>query len=334
MSTPRERALASIGHVQPEKIPHQIGFTSDAHRKMCEFYGDPDFGGKIGNCIAGLNLDSFGWEEVGDCIWRDEFGVLWNRKVDKDIGVVCNQVVDLDAVESFEFPPLPSVDLMSRIAGLRDAHPDKLAASGFGFSLFERAWTLAGMENILIWMVAEPKALHRLLDRILENNIARIKRILETDVDMVYFGDDWGQQSGLIMGPDLWRQFIKPRVKEMYGMVKKAGKFVMIHSCGKVQEIFPDLIEIGLDVFNPFQPEVMDPFEMKKQFGKELCFNGGISTQRTLPYGTPEEVREETLRLIEEVGEAGGLIIAPAHAIPGDAKPENIHAMLEAIKNQ
>ena len=94
--------------------------------------------------------------------------------------------------------------------------------------------------------------------------------MLRYDIDGVKFGDDWGQQNGLIFGGRLWRRFIKPRLARMYGMVKRAGKAVMIHSCGRVQELFPDLIELGLDVFNPFQPEVMDPYEMKRQFGREL----------------------------------------------------------------
>lgn len=148
------------------------------------------------------------------------------------------------------------------------------------------------------------------------------------------FGDDWGHQTGLIMGPKLWRQFIKPRIKQMYGLVKSKGKFVFIHSCGKVNEIFPDLIECGLDVFNPFQPEVMDVFEMKKKYGSSLSFYGGISTQRTLPYGTPAQVRDEVKRLLDVVGKNGGYIAAPAHDIPADAKPENIAAMIEVLRNQ
>ena len=95
------------------------------------------------------------------------------------------------------------------------------------------------------------------------------------------FGDDWGQQHGLIMGPALWREFIKPRIFQMYQAVKAGGKFVFIHSCGKVQQLFPELIECGLDVFNPLQPEVMDVAAIKRDFGAQLSFYGGISIQRT-----------------------------------------------------
>ena len=105
-------------------------------------------------------------------------------------------------------------------------------------------------------------------------------------------------------------------------------------SCGKVQELFPELIECGLNVFNPFQPEVMDVNEMKKKYGGSLSFYGGISTQNTLPYGTVAQVKEEVSRLIEIVGKNGGYFASPAHSIPADAKPENIAAMIEVLKNQ
>ena len=101
-----------------------------------------------------------------------------------------------------------------------------------------------------------------------------------------------------------------------------------------MDEIFPELIECGLDMFNPFQPEVMDVFEIKKKYGDTLSFYGGISTQRTLPYGTVDEVKDEVKRLIDIVGKNGGYVASPAHAIPADAKPENIAAMIEILQNQ
>lgn len=148
------------------------------------------------------------------------------------------------------------------------------------------------------------------------------------------FGDDWGSQYGLLMGPELWRDYIKPRVTQMYQAVRRSGKFVIIHSCGKVAELFPELIECGLHCFNPFQPEVIDVFEAKRRYAGRLSFYGGISTQRTLPYGTVREVKDEVNRLLDEVGRGGGYIAAPAHAIPGDARPENVAAMIEVLQTQ
>jgi len=120
----------------------------------------------------------------------------------------------------------------------------------------------------------------------------------------------------------------------MYELAKSKGKYVMIHCCGKVDELFDDLIECSLDIFNPFQPEVMDVFEIKKRYGGRLCFYGGISIQRTLPYGTVNQVKSEVRKLMDIVGENGGYIASPSHDIPADAKPENIAAMIEVLQNQ
>lgn len=117
-------------------------------------------------------------------------------------------------------------------------------------------------------------------------------------------------------------------------LVKSAGKKVFIHCCGKIDELFPDLIECGVDVFNPFQPEVMDVVDIKRRYGDHITFFGGISTQKTLPYGTVAQVKEEVKRLVETVGRHGGYIAAPAHDVPRDAKPENVAAMLEVLQTQ
>jgi uroporphyrinogen decarboxylase len=148
------------------------------------------------------------------------------------------------------------------------------------------------------------------------------------------FGDDWGMQTGLIMGPKAWDEFIKPRIQKMYGLVRSKGKLVFIHCCGKVDRLFPELIDCGVDVFNPFQPEVMDVFEIKNKYGDRLSFFGGISVQKTLPYGTVADVRDEVRRLLDVVGRKGGYIAAPSHAIPADAKPENIAAAIEVLQSQ
>jgi uroporphyrinogen decarboxylase len=172
-----------------------------------------------------------------------------------------------------------------------------------------------------------------LFDAITDYNCGLLEEVLRYDIDCVRFGDDWGQQHGLIFGGRLWRRFVKPRLARMYGMVKQAGKAVMIHSCGRVQELFPELIELGLDIFNPFQPEAMDPYEIKKQFGDRLTFFGGMSVQKLLPFGTPQQIRDETLRLMEHVGRGGGFIIAPSHDMPGDVPIENMVAFFETVRN-
>ena len=179
----------------------------------------------------------------------------------------------------------------------------------------------------------EPRFVHELMNAIADYNVAHISKALEFDIDGVYFGDDWGTQRGLQMGPKLWREFIYPALMRMYGAVHAAGKTVFIHSCGKVDELFDDLIGIGLNCFNPFQPEVMDVAALMGRYHGRLAFHGGLSTQRTLAYGTPDDVRAESQRLIE-LGGQGGYIFAPAHAVEGDVPLENMLAFIDVAQRQ
>jgi uroporphyrinogen decarboxylase len=327
--------LASLRHEQPDQTPYNIGFTQKAHARMVEYYGDPDFTARLRNCFAMLNTaPDNAWQEIALDVWQDQFGVRWDRSVDKDIGGVVNRLITPETLEAF---PFPDPHDPSRFTGYpaADSPPgDRFFIAEIGFSLFERAWTLAGMENLLMAMRCDGAFAHRLLDRILEFNLAIIDGACSFGIDAMYFGDDWGHQRGLLMGRELWCEYIEPRVRQMYAAVKANGKYVVIHSCGKVDELFPDLIAGGLDVFNPFQPEVIDVFDAKARYGDRLCFYGGISTQRTLPYSTVAEVKEDVKRLVDAVGKNGGFFASPAHAIPPDAKPENIAAMLEILQNQ
>jgi uroporphyrinogen decarboxylase len=178
-----------------------------------------------------------------------------------------------------------------------------------------------------------PEFVRELLGRIADYNIAQAREALKYDIDAVYFGDAWGQQHGLQMGPRLWREFILPQLKRMYGVVREAGKFVMIHSCGDVDELFDDLVAIGLSSFNPFQPEVMDVYSLLPRYRGRLAFHGGLSTQRTLPFGTVDDVRAEVRRLLA-LGGDGGYIFAPAHDVEGDVPLENMLAAIELVQNQ
>jgi uroporphyrinogen decarboxylase len=189
------------------------------------------------------------------------------------------------------------------------------------------------MQNLLMDFLLYPDFAHQLLHAIADYNIAQVRQALEYDIDAVRFGDDWGQQSGLQMGPRIWRQFILPELERMYTPVREARKYVYIHCCGKVEELFDDLIGIGLNCFNPFQPEVMDVFGLMKRYRGRLAFHGGLSTQRTLPYGSVEDVRRETAKLLK-AGKDGGYIFAPAHAVEGDVPLENMLAFIEVLHSQ
>ncbi len=332
MTTRRERVLTALAHRQPDVAPWQIDLTIDARRQVADYLDDPDFEAKVGNHLAGCEDGYF--VEVSPGFWQDQFGIVWNRTIDKDIGTVHEILLPEPDLARYAVPEPDLARNAATYERLIAENPDALRFGGVGFSMFERAWTLRGMENLLADMILNPGFVDDLMDRILEYNLKVIDHLLPYDLDCVRFGDDWGQQSGLIMGPRLWRRFIKPRVAQMYARVKAAGKYVMQHSCGAVQELFPDLIDMGLDIFNTFQPEVMDVDWIKREYGGHLTFYGGISTQQVLPRVGPDEVRDVVRDMIKRIGRDGGYIVAPTHAIPRDVPPENIVAFIQTVQAQ
>jgi len=153
-------------------------------------------------------------------------------------------------------------------------------------------------------------------------------------VDCVHLGDDWGSQNGLVIGSEMWKEFVKPYFNKTCKAAKNRGLLLSLHCCGKVDEIFPDMVEAGVDVFDPFQPEVMDIFSLKEEYRNKLAFWGGLSVQQTLPYGTPEDVKVETKKLLNELAVGGGYICSPSHSLTDDIPVENINAFLEVVQNQ
>jgi uroporphyrinogen decarboxylase len=331
--TPRERVWLAIQHRQPDRVPFDFTFTEPAAQKLQAVYGTRDL-------VTALDCHIVRYKprlpaELPDPrpgFFKDEFGVTWNRTVDTDIGIPDDYLLKRRSLEGFT---MPDADNPRRYAGLPAFvanYPQRFRLVSYAYTLFERAWSLRGMPDLLVDMLEAPDWVDDLLDALNDFNLGVIRGVLRYDVDGIIFGDDWGQQRGLIFGPALWRRFVKPRLATLFAEVKRSGKAVMIHSCGRVQELFPELIDIGLDVFNPFQPDVMDVYDVKRRFGDRLAFYGGMSVQKMLPYGTPEQVRDETRRLMDGIGQGGGFIIAPSHHMPGDIPVENMLAFVEAVR--
>lgn len=317
----------------PPYVPWNINFTIPSTEKLQQHYFGKDLEEVVQNHFVNVGYDTYFSHDIGnDCV-QDTFGVIWDRSIDKDIGVVKGQVLTQPSLRGYTFPDPVAPYIFEHVDANIYKYRGRFRFFGIGFSLYERAWALRGLQTLLMDFYDHPKFVHILLNSIADYNITQIKEALNYDIDGVMFGDDWGQQHGLQMGPKLWHEFIYPVLKRMYNIVTAAGKKVIIHSCGDVDELFDDLVGIGLNCFNPFQPEAMDVVSLIPQYRGRLAFYGGMSTQNTLPYGTVEDVRRETLKLLE-LGREGGYIFSPAHDVPKDVPLENMLAMIDLVQHQ
>ena len=193
--------------------------------------------------------------------------------------------------------------------------------------LFDMGWHLRGFENFMMDMAADEIFTNELLDRALQYSLDVVS-IIPDCVDGVRVGEDWGLQKGLILGSATWRKYLKPRYKILYEAIRARGLRLFIHTCGDVVELFPDIIELGVEVVHAIQPEAMDIAMLQREYGKDITMYGGIGTQSTLVFGTPKDVEAEARARLKTFRE-GGYILGPAGAISTDAKLENVIALVD-----
>jgi uroporphyrinogen decarboxylase len=265
---------------------------------------------------------------------RDGYGGVW--RVDRRPWHLESPPLRRPSFEGYEFPKAERFlrPIWKERAAMSCAeHRESFVVGKLGWGLFERSWNLRGFENVLMDAVAEPEFFAEVLDRLADLYLSFVRYTVDLPVDGILFGDDWGDQRGVILGPERWRKFLKPRWARIYRAVHDAGKIAMSHSCGSVAEIVPDLIEIDLDVLESVQPEAagMSPYELKRRYGSRICFWGGLGSQSVIPFGTPTEIASEVARLKSEMARGGGYILAPAKPLQPETPTANAVAVVEAF---
>jgi uroporphyrinogen decarboxylase len=221
-------------------------------------------------------------------------------------------------------------DFAARLDAWRD-----FAVMASGASVFQHPTFLRGIDHLLVDMAIRPEIAHWLIDRFTDFYLVFFDRMLTAArgrIDILRAADDLGTQRSLFFSPEMFRTFIKPRLKKLIDMTHSHGVKFLFHSCGAIRPLIDDLIEIGVDILDPLQAAAdgMEPQVLKDAYGGRICLHGGICTQYLLPNGTPDEVREEVRRRAAILGAGGGYILAPCHVLQTDVPTENIRAMSEA----
>jgi uroporphyrinogen decarboxylase len=266
----------------------------------------------------------------------DEWGVWWRGGGFHHFAHIESPLRGIQDLARLQQYPWPDLDQPYRFENLRQRveqwHRLGLAVAGYAGSVFERSWYIRGLEDLMMDMLTAPETAHFFLERTAAFQKHAAVQFARAGVDIVITGDDVAGQKGLLMSLETWRAFLKPRLAATVRAVKAVSPatYVFYHSDGNVEPVIPDLIEIGIDILNPVQPECMEPAAIKHRYGQRLSFWGTVSVQRTMPLGSPEDVRAEVRARIHEVGRGGGLILAPAHVLGPETPWENVVAFFEA----
>jgi uroporphyrinogen decarboxylase len=343
--SPRERVLTAMRRQVPDRIPKELGLTPALEeefarrapgRDQAEYFRLETRGAGVGP--SRVKHDYSGFFQDVHVDWIDNWGVGYLDAHFHHFWRFVHPLRNAQTVQDIMDYPLPDLTADYRWEGFADrvkAWQDRGHPVGVGpaAQLYEEAWYLRGQEQLLIDFHDNPELADALLDRILEIQLVAARRAAEAGADILRTGDDVGWQQGLLMSPAMFRRFLKPRYAKMFETVKsiKPDMLTYFHSDGNVEAIVPDLIEIGLDILNPVQPECMDPAEIKRKYGDRLAFWGTVGTQSTMPWGTVDEVRRVVKERIETVG-PNGLLLAPTHVLEPEVPWENIEAFVEAVE--
>ena len=350
--THKERLLTAINHEEPDRVPMCAWFTPEAEKKVLRHLGvesdQTDMYKAAGGPLPILMDHDFLISWMGPCTsyyaspddeYTDEWGIGWKWFRYGTEGsyteMVRRPLAEITDPSEFSMPDFSKADRFAGVKQLISQYGNEYGImAGVACTLFELAWYLRGMETVLMDMVANKDFMHGYLDRLMHWIEVAGRTFVKLGVDIIWIGDDFGTQDRMLIKPELFREFFKPRYAKLFQEWKTINPNVKIafHSDGYIYPIIGDLIEVGLDILNPVQPKSMDPAKIKKEFGKHLTLWGTVDIQEVLPFGTPTDVANEVKLRVRTAGKGGGLIIAPAHNIQAQVPLENILAFYNAVK--
>lgn len=365
-----ERVMTSLSHRQPDKTPLSIGtiivdgisrYAKDNYERHVGRTSDlivtsrgmqtaamPEwFLEHISSEFRPVRMieafsDKTVYEEDGS--FTDGFGIFW-KKSEYYFDQVRGPLYDIDEITLEHINSLPWIDTKdkSKVAGMRK-EALRIREAGYvvvadmmSFGTFEHALWLRGFEDFLMLFYEDPVMAEALLERTTQGGIELFDLMLSEIgdlIDIVCHGDDMGTQDNSMISPQIYDTYIKKHHKKLFDFIKTKTKAkIFMHTCGSVHSLIPGMIEAGVDILNPVQTTArnMDPETLKRDFGKDICFWGGIDTQKTLQSGTKQEIRNDIKRLVDVLGKDGGFVLAPSHNIQHTVPIENFEYMLECL---
>jgi uroporphyrinogen decarboxylase len=352
--TPRECVLTALNREVPDRIPFELSYGSFTPALMETFVAetgaeDPaEFWNYPIRSVMHRQAPAFRLWRTYSCYYADyllpgatisPFGVVHTLGSTEHFTRKIHPLRRAATVEEAADYPLPDPLDPARYAHLGNAvaalHARDLAVQGELYTtIFETSWAIRGLEETLTDLILNPGIIETLFDRLTDLRVVEARQLAEANVDVLRLGDDVAGQNGMLMRPATWRRWLKPRLAQIIqaAMTVKPELHIFYHCDGDCQAIIPDLIEIGVTVLNPVQPECMDAPQLKARYGDRLAFWGTIGTQTTMPFGTPEQVHAVVRERIETVGKGGGLVLAPTHVLEPEVPWRNVVAFVRAVK--
>jgi len=348
--TPRENIISALNREGFESVPVDFVLCESQINDFEKRFGHRDYESYFEMCHRPLEMnvrrnythgpDLYPRESLPDSTVFDEYGIGHSKGSEAAFhmtrmhhplrGAELNEIIDY---------PYPTVDegelvkLTERINGLRDRG---LASFGFmQMTVWEASWYLRSMDELMIDMMMEDERATILLDKLTDFAIAKATTYTKAGTDILSLGDDIGTQSSTMIDVGFWEKWLKPRLAKVIDSARQINPDILIfyHSCGHVTPFIDQLIEIGVDILNPVQPECMSFDEVCDQYGNRLSFWGTLGTQELLPFGTRQEVYDTTISRLQRCGDKGGIVIGPTHLVEPEVPWENLLAIVEAARN-
>lgn len=345
--SPRERVLAALNRQNTDRIP--IGM-------ICGNINDPALK-NLNNYLRSTRgvsaweyIDSFlDLTEINACGGYDNEIDIWGVKrknvyfgegsYNEISFYPLNKMTTIEEVNKYPFPRVSNMNLdevVEQIIHVRETKNTAIVLTNA--NLFETLWYMRGFESAMMDMMLQPEFIHTIMKKVTDFFIEYFYKILtksKDEVDLVFTADDIGQQGGLLFSLEMWEEFIKPYHVRLNEMIHNMDTKVIYHTDGSIAEAVPGLIDMGIDVLQAlqFSAKNMDPIHLKENYGNDICFEGGMCVQKILPFGSIDDVKEETRNLISVLGKGGGYICGPSHYIQSGTPPENITAFFDEAVN-